>query len=316
MLELLLLIPGFLFVIKGSSFLVDGASSLAKRFRISDLAIGLTIVAFGTSLPELVVNIFASSSGETQIAIGNILGSNIANILLILGLSAVIFPLSVTKGTTWKEIPLSLLAALLVGIMASDWIIGGASLLSKLDGLILLLFFAFFLYYVFTISRKPDGFANIESKKYPLGKSLAFILLGLAGLVVGGKWIVEGAVTLALQLGVTKSLIGLTIVAVGTSLPELATSITAALKKNPQIAVGNVVGSNIFNIFFILGVSSIIAPLPFTSANTADIFMAILASLLLFLAMFVGKKHVLEKWQGGAFVAIYAAYIVFLISTI
>ncbi len=316
----LLIIAGLILLVKGADYLVDGASSIAKRFKISDLVIGLTVVAFGTSAPELTVNIMASLQNNTQIAVGNILGSNIANIFLILGITAIIYPLKVAKNTVWKEIPLSLLAAVVLGIMVNDTLIDGAfsSNLANIDGLILWVFFLIFLLYTFGIAKagaSDTNKENLETGKI-LGstKTFLYIIGGLIGLFIGGKFVVDGAVQIAQSYGVSEFLIGLTIVAVGTSLPELVTSVVAALKKNQDIAVGNIVGSNIFNIFFILGASAIINPLPFDPANNIDIIMTIGASLLLFLAMFVGKKHLLEKWQGACFLLIYFGYLSFLIS--
>ena len=316
MLQYILLVIGFILLIKGANLLVDGASSVAKRLNISDLVIGLTVVAFGTSTPELFVNIFASIKGNTDIAIGNVLGSNIANIFLILGVSALIFPLAVGKGTVWKEIPLSLLAALLLGVMANDRLIDKSdnSALTRIDGLVFLAFFIIFIYYSFGIAKRIEGIdSHLPQKQHGLLKSLLLIAGGLVGLGVGGNWIVGGAVHIASRLGVSQSLIGLTIVAVGTSLPELATSAVAAYKKNFEIAVGNVVGSNIFNIFFVLGLSSIIKPLPFQPGSNVDIDAVILASLLLFLWMFTGKKRSLDRWEGIIFLVLYACYITFLV---
>jgi len=311
-----LLIIGFVLLIKGADFLVDGASSVGRRLNVSDLVIGLTVVAFGTSTPELFVNIFAGIKGNADIAIGNVLGSNIANIFLILGVSAVIFPLAVSKGTVWKETPLSLLAALLLGAMANDRLIDKSSIsaLTRIDGLVFIAFFIIFIYYSFSIARRIDGIEeHVPQKQYGLRKSFLLIIGGLIGLGVGGNWIVSGAVHIASKLGVSESLIGLTIVAVGTSLPELATSAVAAYKKNVEIAVGNVVGSNIFNIFFVLGLSSIIKPLPFEPGGNVHIGVVIFASFLLFLWMFTGKKRSLDRWEGIVFIILYASYITFLI---
>ena len=316
MLTYILFIIGFIALIKGADLLVNGASAIAKKLKVSDLVIGLTVVAFGTSMPELFVNIFASLSGNSAIAIGNILGSNIANILLILGISAIIFPLKVTKGTVWKEIPMSLLAALLMGVMANDYLIDqiNNNALTRTDGLALIAFFIIFLYYTFGIAKNETNTDSVSvNKNYGLFKSVWLILLGLAGLVIGGQWIVNGAIAIAGLLGVSQSLIGLTIVAVGTSLPELATSAMAAYRKNADIAVGNIVGSNIFNIFWILGLSSIIKPLPFQPTNNLDIGMTIFSTFLLFLWMFVGKKRILQRWQGLSFISLYTGYIIFLI---
>jgi cation:H+ antiporter len=316
MLPYILLIIGFVILVKGADFLVQGASSIARRFNVSDLVIGLTVVAFGTSTPELFVNIVASIRGNTDIAIGNVLGSNVANIFLILGVSSVIYPLTVTKGTVWKEIPLSLLAALLLGILANDRLIDKRdfSELTRIDGLVLLCLFIIFMYYSFSIAKNIDGMEeHVPTRQHALPRSILLVLGGLVGLSVGGKWIVDGAVHVALNLGMSQSLVGLTIVAVGTSLPELATSAMAAHRRNVEIAVGNVVGSNIFNVFFVLGISSTIKPLPFKTHSNMDIGVVILASLLLFVYMFTGKKRSLDRWEGGIFVVFYVAYIAFLI---
>ncbi len=306
------MIAGFVLLIKGADFLVEGASSVARRLRVSDLVIGLTVVAFGTSTPELFVNIFASIQGSTGIAIGNVVGSNIANILLILGVSAIIYPLSVTRGTVWKEIPFSLLAAVVLGIVSNDRMIDHAatSAITRIDGLMLLCFFGIFMYYSASIAKETEDEASRPlTEKMGIVKSGLMIAAGLAGLMLGGKWIVDGAVTLASAFGMSQSLIGLTIVAVGTSLPEFATSAVAAYKKNTDIAVGNVVGSNIFNIFFVLGMSSVIRPLPFQASLNRDVGMTVFSSMLLFLFMFTGKKRSLDRWEGMFFLVFYGAYI-------
>jgi cation:H+ antiporter len=316
MLTYILFIIGLVLLIKGASWLVDGASSIAKKLNISAIVIGLTIVAFGTSTPELIVNIYATIEGNTEIAIGNILGSNIVNIFFILGISALIHPLLSKKNTVWKEIPLSLLAAVLVGFMANDILIDGAksSMLSRIDGLVLISFFIIFLYYTFGFAKVQGEASDEDIKEFSYPKSILFIVLGLVGLTVGGKWIVDGAVKIAESFNVSQSLIGLTIVAIGTSLPELATSAMAAYKKQSDIAIGNVVGSNIFNIFWILGLSSIVKPLPFNQNSQIDVMMTIFASLVLFILLMVGKRHVIEKWQGVLMILIYIGYLVFLIS--
>lgn len=308
----ILLLLGFVFLIKGADLLVGGASSIAKRFSVSNLVIGLTIVAFGTSAPELFVNLFASFSGTADIAIGNIVGSNIANTLLILGVAAVIYPLAVSKGTAWKEIPLSLLAMVLLVVMANDMYVDGGvvNALSRSEGIVLISFFVVFLYYTFGIAKNQSQEQETEEVSvYPVWKSVGLIVLGGAGLVVGGNWIVSGATYIASMFGLSDALIGLTVVAVGTSLPELATSAVAAYKKNADIAIGNVVGSNIFNIFWILGLSSLIKPLPFNSAINFDLTVALGASVLLFLWVFIGRKYTLHRWQGVIFILAYIAYV-------
>ena len=317
MITYVLFIIGFFLLIRGADLLVDGSASIAKKLKISSIVIGLTIVAFGTSAPEFIVNIFASVQGNSEIAIGNILGGNIANILLILGISAIIYPITAKKNTVLKEIPLSLLAAIVLGIMANDMIIDGAGFsgITRIDGFILLSFFIIFLYYTFGITKSDKDIVEEEIKIFSYSKAVIFIILGLAGLVIGGKWIVDGAVKIAEFFNISQSLIGLTIVAIGTSLPELATSAIAAYKKQSDIAIGNVVGSNIFNIFWILGASAVVRPLPFNTSSNGDIAMTIFSSIVLFLVMFIGKKTVIERWQGVFMVTAYVGYVVFLVLT-
>ncbi|MGD8286981.1 MAG: calcium/sodium antiporter [Desulfobacterales bacterium] len=314
MLVYVLLIIGLIFLIKGADFLVDGASSIARRLNISDLVIGLTVVAFGTSTPELFVNIVASLKGNTDIAIGNVVGSNISNVFLILGVASIIYPLAVTKGTVWKEIPFSLLAAIVLFMTANDQLLDGAqmSALTRIDGLVLLAFFIIFIYYTCSIATRIDGMeAHVSAKQSGWLRSFLSVILGLAGLTLGGKWIVDGAVTLATRFGMSESLVGLTIVAVGTSLPELATSAVAAYKRRVEIAVGNVVGSNIFNIFFVLGISAGIKPLPFQPGYNLDMGVVVISSLLLFLFMFTGKKRSLDRWEGVIFLLCYGGFIAY-----
>lgn len=315
MVHALLFIAGLALLIKGADWLVGGSSSIAKRFGISNLAIGLTVVAFGTSAPELVVSMLASVSGASDIAIGNILGSNIANILLILGISAIIFPLAVTKGTVWKEIPLSLLAVLVLAALANDALLDGKAFsdIGRGEGLTLIGFLCIFLAYILVIARQGNGDNDDSIVSRGVFISSAMTLGGLACLVVGGKFVVDSAVALAEGFGVSEALIGLTIVAIGTSLPELATSAVAAYRKNADIAIGNIVGSNIFNVFFVLGLSGVVNPLVFSPARNFDIGMAVLATLLLFIFMFIGKRHTLERRDGILFIILYIAYVAYLV---
>ena len=318
MLIYVLFIVGFVILIKGADLLVDGASAIARRFKVSDLVIGLTVVAFGTSTPELFVNVMASIQGNTDIAIGNVVGSNIANVFLILGVSSIIYPLAVAKGTVWKEIPFSLLAAIVLFVVANDQLLDGSRVsdLTRIDGLVFFSFFIIFIYYTTSIAARIEGMEeHVTARQYGWLRSSLYIVLGLAGLTFGGKWIVDGAIALATKFGMSESLVGLTIVAVGTSLPELATSAVAAYKRNAEIAVGNVVGSNIFNIFFVLGISAIIKPLPFEMKNNRDIGVVIFSSLLLFLFMFTGKKRSLDRWEGFIFLACYAVFVAYLVFT-
>lgn len=314
----ILLLIGLAMLTKGADWLVEGASSLARRLGVSDLVVGLTVVAFGTSAPELLVNVLSSAGDHSQIALGNVLGSNIFNILFILGVCGLIRPLQIIESTVWKEIPLSFLAALLVGITANDAAVDGtaANVLGRIDGLVLLSFFLIFLFYVIESARNDRASAsnlNETGESLPTGKTAVYVLAGLLALGLGAQWMVQGAVEMARGWGVSETLIGLTIVSAGTSLPELATSLAAAKKGNADIAVGNVVGSNIFNIFFILGLSATIRPLPLGPGANADIAVAALASLLLFAAAFTGRRKRLDRWEGGLLVACFAAYLVYVI---
>ncbi|MFZ0131775.1 MAG: calcium/sodium antiporter [Desulfobacterales bacterium] len=308
----LLMLIGFALLIKGADIFVDGAVSVARRLNLPDIVIGLTVVAFGTSAPELFVNLIAGIRGDTDIAIGNVLGSNIANTLLILGIAAVIRPLSVTQGTVWREIPFSLLAAIVLGLMANDRLLDNRDFadISRSDGLVLLCFFMIFLYYAFTATGDSEAPAPaIPEHTYGLAGTALRLAGGLAGLVLGGRWIVGGAVAVADALGLSQAVIGLTVVAVGTSLPELATSAAAAHKGKVDIAVGNVVGSNIFNIFFVLGTTATIRPLPFHAGSNLDVLMTVFTGLLLFGFMFSGRKGRVDRWEGVIALLLYTAFI-------
>jgi len=313
LIPILLLIVGFVILIAGAEFLVRGASSIARRFGISPIVIGLTVVAFGTSTPELAVNIFSALKGSSDIAIGNIIGSNIANILLILGVSSLVYPLVVKKNTVWKEIPFALLAVVLVYTMGNDSLFDGGSFnsITRTDGFSLIAIFIIFMFYIFGIA-KTSG----ESEKVVVYKTWIASLMTLGGigaLFLGGNILVNNAVILAQAAGLSEALIGLTIVAVGTSLPELATSVVAAIHKHNDIAVGNIVGSNIFNVFWILGLTATMLQLPFNPATNLDVLVSIGATVMLFMVMFIGKKRTLERWQGGLFILAYVVYIVYLI---
>lgn len=314
MLTTILFILGFVFLIKGADLLVEGSSSLAKRLGISDIVIGLTIVSLGTSAPELLVNVIASFKGNADIGFGNILGSNISNILLILGISALIKPLKVQKSTTWKEIPMNFFAGVALLILANDFFTHplGQTILSRVDGVILMFFFILFMRYTIGLAKENKEKHNgIHAISIP--KAIVMTLIGMAGLAFGGQWVVEGAIAMANHFGLSEALIGLTIVAVGTSLPELATSAVAAYKGKTDIAIGNVVGSNIFNIFWVLGLSALIKPMPFNPAVNTDIIVYLAAAGLLFLASFTKKKYVITRRDGAMFVLAYIAYLVFII---
>lgn len=318
--DIIFVLIGLVILIVGAEGLVRGASSLARNFRISPLIIGLTVVSFGTSAPELTVNIISAINGSSDLAIGNVVGSNIANILLILGATALIQPLRVKSSTVWKEIPLALLGAGLLYIMINDQLFDGAGsdALTRTDGIALLSLMVIFMYYIFgmakqdrTTRKELTGVGgDIQAHKSFI--SIGMLLLGLAGLVLGGRLLVIGATGIAQDAGLSETLIGLTIVAVGTSLPELATSVIAALRKQADIAVGNIIGSNIFNTFFVLGATSTILPLYPAPAVNFDIVVAALATLVLFIFMFTGGKHILSRWQGALFMSSYIAYIIFI----
>lgn len=315
-LHIILLIGGLALILLGANGLTDGAASVAKRFRISDLVIGLTIVAFGTSAPELVISVLSSIQGSAEMAIGNVVGSNIFNVLMIIGCTALVLPIQVGKGTMSKEIPLVILSALVFACFANDRVLDGGTenVISRIDGLVLLGFFLIFMRYTFAIARNGEGQEEEQKvKELPLWKSALYIIGGLAGLIFGGQWFVEGASGVARALGVSESVIGLTLVAGGTSLPELATSVTAALKKNPGIAIGNVIGSNLFNLFFVLGASATIAPLPMGNINNMDIAVLIGSSVLFWLVGWFFKKRTVTRMEGALLVACYVAYTTWLI---
>lgn len=312
---LILIAAGFTALIFGANWLVDGASALAKKHNVSNLIIGLTIVSFGTSAPELVVNSLASINGHSDIIFGNILGSNNFNLFIILGITGLIYPMRVQYSTVWKEIPISFVAALLLLLLANNFFIDQSSGLSTLDGALLLICFAAFLFYVYT--QMKSGAESVE--EITLQKSMSnvkiwgFIALGLAGLILGGQLVVDNGVKLATQLGVSEKIIGLTIIAVGTSLPELLTSVVAATKKNTGIAIGNIIGSNIFNIFFILSVSSLIAPVTYNLSFNTDLGILLGGTLFLFAVMFIGRKYRLDRWGAASLLVFYLAYTTYLI---
>lgn len=310
------LAAGLILVIKGADFLVQGASSVARRFEISDFVIGLTVVSFGTSLPELVIALAAGNADSPGLILGNVIGSNIANILLVLGVSAVIFPLVATNNTVWKEIPFTLVASLILMVLLNDYFLdaGHDSMLSRSDGLVLLSFFAVFIYYVAQIIKSDKQREWVgEPAKHGLGRASAEFAGGLIGLIIGARLTVHGAVDLAERANVSDALIGLTVIAIGTSLPELATSAVAAFRKNADIAVGNVVGSNIFNIFIVLGVSSVVHSVPFSPIYNVDLALMVGVTIMLFVFMFIGHpRRTIQRGEGAAFVVIYVGYVAYL----
>ena len=323
--NILLLIGGLILILLGANGLTDGAASVAKRFRIPPIVIGLTIVAFGTSAPELTVSVSSALKGSADIAIGNVVGSNIFNTLMIVGCTALFAPIVITRNTLRKEIPLCILSSIVLLICANDVFLDKASenILNRVDGLLLLCFFVIFMGYTFAIASKPATMEQqaeypvieeeTEIKSLPWWKSILYIIGGLAALIFGGQLFVDGATGIARNLGVSESIIGLTLVAGGTSLPELATSIVAALKKNPEIAIGNVIGSNLFNIFFVLGCSASITPLRLSGITNFDLFTLVGSGILLWLFGLFFAKRTITRIEGGIMILCYVAYTVILI---
>lgn len=313
--NILILIGGLALILLGANGLTDGASSVAKKWGVSDLVIGLTIVAFGTSSPELVISLVSAIEGSAELAIGNVVGSNIFNILMIIGCVALVMPIKVEKSIMSKEIPLVILSAFALLFCANDIILNGeeANVISRIEGLLLILFFAIFMRYTFSIAKNGGEDATEEVKTMSGIKASLFIVGGLAGLIFGGQLFVDGASGIAKSMGVSESIIGLTIVAAGTSLPELATSIVAALKKNPGIAIGNVIGSNIFNTFLVLGCASTITPLPMGGINNVDILTMVGATVLFFIFGWLYKKRTITRIEGAIMIACYIAYTTYLV---
>ena len=313
----LLLLVGFAILIKGADFMVGGAASLAKKFNISNLAIGLTVVAFGTSAPELVVNLISSLNDKNDAAFGNVIGSNNFNILLILGLAGTIYPLVVQRNTVKYEVPISILAIFVLYILVNDQLIWGSGEngLTRVDAIILLCFFGLFMFYIYrTMRQSLDDDADGDVKQFGNLKSVGLIILGLAMLVGGGKLVVDNSIEIALYYGLSEKLIGLTILAVGTSLPELATTAVAAYRKHTDIAIGNVVGSNIFNIFFILGITGTISPLTYNVAFNTDIYILVAATVMLMIFMFTINQRKLDRWEAVILFCGYIVYTLYLVN--
>jgi len=324
---IILFFIGLFIVIKSANFLVDGASKIAFLLGVSPFFIGLTIVAFGTSSPELVVSIISAFKGSTSLAFGNIIGSNIFNIAVILALSAIISPLPIYSNTLWKEIPLSFVGALVVFILGLNKIVDkhnfdqllsieknqiGEITLSK--GLILLIFFIIFLYYTFGIAKNKTKELDLDDniKNLSIKKSIFYLFIGLAGLIIGGRLLVQNAVNLAVALKISEKIIGLTLVAIGTSIPEVATSLVAAFKRNSDIAVGNIIGSNIFNTFFILGTTALLKPIPIFTKDLIDLGVMVFVTFFLFLSYFLFHRKYLDRWEGIVLIITYIFYFIFL----
>lgn len=310
-----IIVIGFFLLIKGADLLVSGASSLARKFNVSELTIGLTIVALGTSAPELVVNVISGSGGHYEVVFGNIIGSNIFNIFLILGISGIIYPLMVHKSTIKKEIPFSFIITIIVFVLINDvkFNIGSQNDASVLDGIILLTLFGGFIYYVFTTMKgNPEVSDEKIEKSLPNWNISLRIIIGLTGLAFGGNLVVNNAVKIAEIFNVSQKMIGLTIVAAGTSLPELATSAVAAFKKQSDIAIGNVIGSNIFNLLLVLGISSVIHPMDYNPALNVDLYILMIGTIMLYVFMFTFNKKKLDRWEAFLYLFTFMVYMVYL----
>ena len=310
------IVLGFVALVKGADWLVDGASAIAKRFGISDLVIGLTVVAFGTSMPEFVVNMVSVAEGSTDLALTNILGSNIINTFVILGLTALVYPIASQKRSRDFDIPMSIIAGLFVLVFVAVQLPFGedGKGVGRIGGVILLLLFCYFLYNTFRHAKdhpEDNELTNEGVKELTIGKALGLILVGFIGLIVGGELIVKSAVDIATRMGVSEAIIGLTIVALGTSLPELATSVIAAAKHNSDIAIGNVFGSNIFNVFFVLATSSIVRPLPAYEGIELDALMAAAGSIIVWMAVKTNKERKIKRWAGALLLIVYGGYLAY-----
>lgn len=316
MMTYLLFLLGFVALVTGAVFLIDGARNIARKFHVSEMVVGLTIVSIGTSMPELVVSSVAGINGHADLAVANLLGSNIANVLLILGVAAMIRALPVTDATVLSEIPFSLTAALLVGFLANAALFTTSTELtiSRIDGGILLFFFGLFLLYVYKISKDSAPPRDTEATRdVSLARPWLLVALGMFALYLGGQWVVGGAIKIASYMRYSESMIGLSIVAVGTSLPELFASAVAARRGNTDIAVGNVVGSNIFNMLWVLGFTAVASGLPFDVVSNTDLAMVIFATTLVILAVALGRKRTIARWHGIVFMLTYFGYLAFLL---
>lgn len=307
-----LLIIGFAFLVKGADAFVEGSSSIAKHFHVPSLIIGMTIVAMGTSLPETAVSVTASIAGSNALAVSNAVGSNIFNLMVVIGVCAVLTPVAVQKSSLKIDIPFSIVCALLLLVLGHD-----RMMLTRVNGLILIVLFAFFILYMIrsaqhSMNNEDSEFAAeaADMKVMSVPKSLIFIVIGIAGITLGSDWVVDGAKTIASAFGISENLIGLTIVAFGTSLPELMTSIVAARKNEVDMALGNAVGSNIFNILMVLGIASALSPISFIRDNIIDIIILVGFSFIVWLMAWT--KHRLDKIEGLAMILLYAGYVVYI----
>lgn len=312
MVNILLLLVGLGLVVLGADWLVNGASSIARRAGISEFVIGLTIVGFGTSCPELVVSLTGAIEVNSDISVGNVVGSNIFNVLFILGLTAMVLPVGMTDKNRRIDIPITLGVTILLIILGITGSMSGP-VISRWEGVLMLIVFSAYLFYCFKSDSK-DEFSETQQATLSTTKSIALTLIGLAGLIFGGDLFVDSATALARQIGVSDKFIAVTILAGGTSLPELATSLVAAIKGKEQLALGNILGSNVFNAMMILGLSSVITPLSFASMTVVDIITLVLSAVLLLIWAYTGRKNRMDRWEGAAMLLCYVAYNVFLFS--
>lgn len=311
------MIVGLGLILAGANFLTDGSAALAQRFRVPEFIIGLTVVAVGTSTPELVVSVLSAIGGQSDVAIGNVVGSNIFNVFVILGVCALIRPVPLTAGNIRRDIPFGVLVSLLLLALAQDSLLckGAADRIGRLDGVAMLALYILLMWYTIRKTKRPEATAPTEGSKAPMAAWLTAVMIvgGLAGLVFGGEMFLRSATSIARSLGVSESVIAITLVAGGTSLPELASSLVSLFKGKAEMALGNVIGSNIANILLILGVSATIHPLSMGGITVWDLLMVLLSSVVVFLAAFTFKRKAIDRWEGVLFVTIYAVYIWYLI---
>ena len=315
--DIFLLIVGLGLILAGANFLTDGSAALAQRFRVPEFIIGLTVVAVGTSTPELVVSVLSAIAGKSDVAIGNVVGSNIFNVFVILGVCALIRPLPLTAGNIRRDIPFGVITSLLLLALASDSFFrtGAADRIGRIDGVAMLLLYMALMWYTIRSTKRPETPAAAESKPGMAGWLMAAMIVGgLAGLVFGGEMFLRSATSIARSLGISESVIAITLVAGGTSLPELASSVVSVVKGRPDIALGNVVGSNIANILLILGLCSTVVPLTPGGIDAVTLGAVVLSSLLLFAAAFTFRRRALDRWEGVLFLAIYGAYLWWLLA--
>ena len=310
---ILVLIVGVVALILGADWLVDGATSVGIRAKLSPLIIGLTIVAFGTSLPELIINIFSCVKGSSGLAIGNIVGSNIMNILLILGVAAIIYPIDVSRISIRRDIPAGFIATAALFLMANDFFIGNSHTINWIEGLVLLLMAGGYLYLTMVKNESPSSEVEAIQIPLPWWKTILFLCIGIIGLYIGGELVSQNAQLIAKNFGMSESMIGLTVVAMATSLPELITSIVAATKKNSGIAIGNVLGSNILNIFVVLGISGLIMPLQFDSKLNITLGILFFANALMLLFVFTGKGRKLSRFEGFLMLLAFSGFMAYTI---